>query len=88
MRECTRAFDESIERNRNHCRSCKEERASTAVREVVEKRAQRTYFESHALVFIVYVVLEFVICPIRVRPYGVNSDDDARESVQECTSQE
>jgi len=87
MRQCAGTFDESIERNRHHCCSCKEERTSTAVCEVVEKRAQGTHSESHALVFIVYVVLEFVIRPIRVRPYSVNSHDNTRESVQQCASE-
>jgi len=27
--------------------------------------------------------LEFIVCPIRVRGYSVNSDDDTRETVQD-----
>jgi hypothetical protein len=61
-RLCARAFDESIERNRHHCCSCKGERASTTIREVVEK--QGTCSESPlAFVFIMCIVLEFITCP-------------------------
>lgn len=51
--------------------------------EVVEEGAQGTHSELQALVFKVCVVLEFIVCPIRVRGYSVNSDDDTRETVQD-----
>jgi len=84
---CTIAFDESAERNRHHYRSCKGDNTSTATCEVVKERTQGTYPESPALVFVMCIVLEFIICPIRVRGYSVDSDDSTGESVQECSSQ-
>lgn len=56
--------------------------------EVVEERAQGSHSEFQALVFVVCIVLEFIVCPVRVRGYGVDTDDDTRESIQDYTKRD
>ena len=84
----TRAFNESAERYCHHYHSCKRERDSAAICEIVRERAQGTHPESHALILRMCSILVFVVCPVRPRGYSVDSRDNTKESVQECTQKE
>jgi len=80
-------FNESVERNcHQHC-ACRGKRDGTGIREVEEESAQEIHSKSHALVLVVCVMLEFIICPVRIAGHSVNGDEGTRGSVQEHSSQ-
>lgn len=59
-------FNESVQGDYDHWYSDKRQRARAGTCQVVEERAYWTRSQQNALIFAVCVVLEFVVCPIRV----------------------